>query len=757
MREEDSRNLGRLLDPRTIAVVGGHPAEQAIRQSDRLGFDGRIWPVHPTRRSMAGRPVFGSLDDLPGVPDAAFVAVNRRLTLDIVRGLAGMGCGGAVLYASGFAEAGPEGAELQEGLIAGHDMALVGPNCYGTINALSGAVLWPDVQGCSRVNAGPALISQSGNIALNLTMNRRGVGFSHVIALGNQVSVTAEECLMYLAERTEVTAVGLYLESIIDPLAFGRAAIACREARTPVVVMRTGRTEQAGRITASHTAALSTPSEAYEALFERYGVIVVDSPAGFLTTLGFLHTVGPLAGNRLVSLSCSGGEAALVADRAIHYPVKFEPFTADHAARVEESLSAFSAVTNPLDYQTFIWGDPVALERCFEGVLAGPFDAALLVLDWPSDGSDDADWWPTLQAFESAVVTTGTPGLVAATLPENLPDRIREHATDRGLAVAYSIDEALAAAAAGAAVGRWFRTPPPSLHSSPVVPVGPPAATGTTLDEPTAKALLRMVGIAVPEGIVLEAPPSDASFQLPAPLRFPLVAKVVGPHHKSRRDGVVTGIRTTDDLAEAVKRLGGGNRPVLVEEQITGVVAELLVSIRHQAPIGQVLTVGAGGTLVELLADTANLLVPTSSRSLSHALAGLRIGRHLRESDGRMRIDPEMVAEVVDRLALLMADGRELMEIEINPLIITPDRAWAVDTLATAWTKHPTSGIRSRKYCVADPDFTLHTGTGSEHREPRTQSAKIARSDRNRGPTPTTTSSAPDASRQTHEGSVEAT
>lgn len=683
MRTSLLRDLGRLLDPQTVAVIGGRPARQAIRQSDRLGFEGEIWPVHPTRHSMEGRPVHRSLDELPGVPDAAFVAVNRDLTVEMVHVLAAMGCGGAVLYASGFAEAGPEGAALQVRLTSAHDMPLVGPNCYGTINALSGAVLWPDVQGCGRIDSGPALISQSGNIALNLTMNRRGVRFSHVISLGNQASVTAEECLIHMAARPEVTAVGLYLESIIDPVAFGRAALACHETRTPIVVLKTGRTGRSERIAASHTAALSAPTEAYEALFERYGVNVAETPGELVTTLGFLHTVGPLEGNRLVSLSCSGGEAALVADRAARHPVVFEPFAPGHATRVEATLSAFSTATNPLDYHTFIWGDRVALERCFKEVLAGDFDTALLVIDWPSGGIDDAEWWPTVHAFVHAVVATRTPGLVLAGLPENLPEPVREYVDRRDLAVAYSIDEALAAVAAGAVTGHWFRSLPPPLHY-PAAP--PPASTGgsVTFDEPSSKDLLREAGIPVPRGMVLHPPEPGEEVTLPEPLRFPVVVKMIGPAHKHLRNGVVTGIRTTRHLTAAVGRLAEEAEQVLIEEQVTGGVAELLVSVRREYPIGQVLTIGAGGIHVEIIADTSALLLPVTSGDFLSKLAGLRTGRRL--MGGGSPIDPKGLVSVVERLTALVGDRPDLVEVEINPLILTADSAWAVDALVTAWT-----------------------------------------------------------------------
>ena len=688
--DQPARGLGRLLDPRTVAVIGGLPAEQAVRQSGLLGFTGEIWPVHPSRRTMAGRRVYRSLDALPSPPDAAFAAVNRRLAVEMVQELAALGCGGAVVHASGFAEAGPEGAALQDRLVAGHGMPIVGPNCYGALNLVTGAALWPDIHGCRRVEAGPALISQSGNLTLNLTFNRRGVDFSYVVSLGNQASVTAEECLAHLAERPEVTAAALYLESIADPLAFGRAALACRRARKPVAVLKTGRTAEAGAITSSHTAALAGAADAYDALFERYGVIAVDTPAELINVLGVLGTVGPLPGNRLVSLSCSGGEAALTADRAVHHRVRFEPFPPGQAARVGAALSERVKVNNPLDYHTFIWGDQPALERCFTEALSGPFDAALLVLDWPPEGCDDSDWRPALLAFEAACAAAGKPGLAAAGLAENMPPRIREHLGKRGLAAACSIDEALGGLAAAAAAGRWFAQAPPPLHLAAGAPPASGPGSGAslrTLDEPASKALLREAGIAVPAGAVIGGggPGEGAGLEAAAGLRFPLAAKMVGPDHKAEQGGVITGIRTAEDLEEAVRRLGAPGAPVLVEEQVTGGVAELLVSVRRAPPVGLVLTLGAGGELVELLEDAAALLLPASRADLDRALDRLRVGRLLRGFRGRPAADLGALGAAVDRLAALPAARPELAELEINPLIATPDGAWAVDALASVY------------------------------------------------------------------------
>ena len=170
------KNLERLFSPRSVAFVGGVFAEMAIRRNQELGFDGEIWPVHPTRKEVAGFQAYPSIDDLPGVPDAAFVAVKRELTIELVKQLSDAGVGGCVCYAAGFAEMGEEGRALQDQLVeAAGDMPIVGPNCFGLVNYLDKTALWPYLFGGKPVERGIALISQSGNIAMNLTMNQRSV------------------------------------------------------------------------------------------------------------------------------------------------------------------------------------------------------------------------------------------------------------------------------------------------------------------------------------------------------------------------------------------------------------------------------------------------------------------------------------------------------------------------------------------------------------------------------------------------------
>jgi len=516
-------------------------------------------------------------------------------------------------------------------------------------------------------------------------MNRRGIDFSYVISLGNQSSVTTEDCLEHFATRPEVTAVGIHAESIVDPIAFGRAALACRDTRTPVVVLKTGRSKEAERITSSHTAALAAPAAAYDALFERYGVATAESIPGFMTTLGLLDTIGPIPGNRLVSLSCSGGEAALVADRSVRYPVAFPAFGPEHRDRIAATLPQLVTITNPLDYHTFIWGDEPALERCFTEVLAGPFDAAMLVIDWPSEGNDDTDWWPTLRAFATAADRAGRAGVVVSGLPESLPGRVRAFIAERGLGLAHSIDEALGGLAAATSYGRWMESRRPRLHLRARAPAGPVRS----LDEPAAKAILAGEGIRIPRGLVVDGRPGNGPPDLADHLGFPVVAKAVGPAHKSRSGGVITGIRDAGELGMAVRRLGGGGRPVLIEEQVTGTVAELLVSVSRRPPIGVAVTLGAGGILVEWLADTTTLLAPVTRPELRRALRRLRIGRLVEHQAGGSGTDPEPIYQVIDRLTTLVSGRPGIVEVEINPLILTDDGAWAADALISVTEAGP--------------------------------------------------------------------
>ncbi len=272
------RDLERLLRPRSIAVFGGIQAAAVVEQCLKMGFAGDIWPVHPTRPDVHGIPAFRSVEELPAAPDASFVGVNRHLTLDIVRQLARRGSGGAICYASGFLEAGDdvEGASLQEQLVAAAgDMPIIGPNCYGLINYADGALLWPDQHGGRRLGAGErgaAIITQSSNIACNLTMQARGLPLAFLMTAGNQAQTGLSGMALGLLEDERVTSLGLHVEGFDSVAGFELLAARARELGKPIVVMKVGRSEQARTATVSHTASLAGSDAASEAFLKRLGI-----------------------------------------------------------------------------------------------------------------------------------------------------------------------------------------------------------------------------------------------------------------------------------------------------------------------------------------------------------------------------------------------------------------------------------------------------------------------------------------------------
>ena len=229
-------NLHRLISPKSIAVVGNRGANFAIRESLKLGYSHQIWAVHPYLESLEGIKCFKDIKDLPEVPDATFIAVNAESAIEVVSDLKSMGGGGAVLYASGFGEVGAEGLMRNQQLVkAASGMPLIGPNCYGFINSLDGIALWPDVHGCETVSEGVAIITQSGNIGLNMTMQSSGLPIAYMFTLGNQTNTNIADIIHAMLDDSRVNAIGLHIEGISDIKSFDIAAKRALMMKIPII------------------------------------------------------------------------------------------------------------------------------------------------------------------------------------------------------------------------------------------------------------------------------------------------------------------------------------------------------------------------------------------------------------------------------------------------------------------------------------------------------------------------------------------
>ncbi|MBA2465295.1 MAG: acetate--CoA ligase family protein, partial [Nocardioidaceae bacterium] len=449
-------NLRRLLAPQRLVVVGGNAAEAAVRSCRAIGYEGEIWPVNPRRSRMDGVQCFPDLAQLPGVPDAAFVSVPREQTISVVAELARLGTGGVVCHASGYAEDGVHGEELQRDLVAAAgEMALIGPNCLGLLNYLDGAALWPEQHGGRRVDRGVAIITQSGNIGQNLSMQRRSLPLAQLVTVGNRAVTGVLDVVEAMLDDPRITAIGMQLEELPEGARMSRVALEALRRRVPLVVLKSGSSELGARVTLSHTSSLAGSDVLCDALFRRVGIVRVHRLEAFLETLKLLHTWGALTGSRVASASCSGGEAAYVADLAHRQGLMLQDFPAATVSRLHAVLGDRVSVRNPLDYHTYIWGDEGALTECFSAFLGSGADAHLLVLDFPrADRCDLQEFETAVRAFTAAHWAAGSRACVVSSLPEGLPEEIGLQLMAVGIAPMQGVADCLAAISAACQVGR---------------------------------------------------------------------------------------------------------------------------------------------------------------------------------------------------------------------------------------------------------------------------------------------------------------
>ena len=657
--------LDRLLRPRSIAVIGGHAAAEIVRQSKKLGFSGDIWPVHPTHENVAGKPVFKTIADLPGIPDAAFIGVNRHASIDIIAALSAIGCGGAVAFASGFAEAGETGRALQaELLAAANGMPFFGPNCYGFLNYLDRSLVWPDQFGGLPVSRGVAIITQSGNIGLNLTMHRRALPIGYLITLGNQACITHAAAMHAVLDDPRITAIGLHMEGLTDPNALA-AAIACARARgVPVVALKTGRSAAGARIAESHTAAMASSDTVVNAFFRRIGLARVNSVPALLETLKLLHIQGSLPGKTISSLSCSGGEAALIADAAGAAGLNFVALSPDAAAAIAATLPELVTISNPLDYHTFGWRNRTALTATFAAMMRAGADLNLLILDFPRPEScDTADWDIAAAAMQDAAQATGSRAAVLATLPDAMPEAHAISLAAQGIVPFFGLDEALAAIAAAADAGA-------PATDAPIL-VGAVSGQPTLFSEWHGKRLLAAHGVTVPQGALAHT--AAAAGATAVDIGFPVAIKAscASIVHKTELGAVILNLYTKADVEAAATSLLRLTGEVLVECMVTGTAAELIVGVARDATLGLYLVLGSGGILAELVADTATLLLPAARHEIATTVQGLRVAKLLAGFRGAPAADTEAAIDTIIAIQeFALSHETRLHDLEVNPLMV---------------------------------------------------------------------------------------
>ena len=669
------RDLTRLLKPKSIAVIGGGAwCASIISAAKQIGFDGPLHPVHPTGKQIAGHKSLRSLEEVPGPIDAAFIGVNRHATLDVVAQLRRLKAGGAICFASGFSEAAAEDAaaqDLQAALIeAAGEMPILGPNCYGFVNAFVGCAIWPDQHGCSRVQRGVAILTQSSNIAINLTMQNRGLPIGYMLTCGNQAQTAQTDIALQLLDDERVTAIGLHIEGFGNLRGWEALAQKARTKGVTLIALKSGVSQQAQAAAVSHTASLTGSDTGADAFLQRLGIRRARSLPVFLESLKLAHQFGPLSSNRIASISCSGGEAALAADTAQGTGLIFPPLNPRQAKDLSAALGPMVAMANPLDYHTYIWRDQAAMTQAWAAMADDEIAMTLLVSDYPrADLCDASDWECVTQAAIEATRRTGRPFAVVASLAELLPEQTAKTLMDHGVGAIHGLDHGLEAL---------------DVMSRPMAPPAEPVLLpgidrdAELVDEQSAKLALAAHGLTIPPSVVVTD--RSTAGQAAADIGFPVALKTLGLAHKTGANGLALGLTTRAEVEVAAPRLADG--PLLVERMVAGTLVEVLVGVTRDPAHGFVLTLGAGGTMTDVLRDRASLLIPATRAEVTARLKDLNIAPLLEGFRGNPPVDLDALLAAIDAVqAYVLANAERVEEVEINPLICTQDNAIAADAL----------------------------------------------------------------------------
>jgi acetate---CoA ligase (ADP-forming) len=684
-------DLARLLRPRSIAILGAtdRPASygaQALMNLDAVGFAGPVWGVNPRRTEVLGRPCVPSVADLPEPVDAVVVAIPAAGVPEAVEQAGARGCGGAVVIGAGFAEV-PEGIELQRALVAAaerHDLPVCGPNCNGIVAMHARATLWGDA--LTPREPGPvALVSQSGNVAVNALATRRGLRFHTVIASGNQAVLGAADYLSSLAREPDVEAIALYLEDDGGPrLCHGLAA--CAAARVPVVVLKVGSSPAGARAAAAHSAALAGDQRIFRALIEEAGGVWAADVHELLEVAKALaaRARGSRPRGGLAIMTCSGGDSAQGADEAARLGLELPALAPETAERLRALLPSAATVANPLDYTAMIWGEGALLGELVRTLGEDPGIGQVLVFydQFPgltgvvAEASDAVRGGIVAGARAVARSATTT---ICSTLPELLDDAAAWECVQAGIPAIAGLRTGLACVAAMRAApgdpGRLLE-----IARASGTDADPP---GAWMAEHEAKELLRAGGVDVIDGrLVTDAGDAVAALGELGP-SIALKLSSVAVRHKSELGAVWLGLSSAAEVRAAFEQLSGlaerlGGAVLAERMALPGV--ELIVAARTDAVV-PALIIGLGGVWTEALSDVAVVPLPADAGRIERALRGLRGAPLLTGGRGVAPVNLAAVAVMAQRIGELLLEA-PLELIELNPVLAGPGGAIAVDATA---------------------------------------------------------------------------
>ena len=695
-------DLVRLVDPRTIAIVGMSPRAGAfgMRSFENLKhFAGEVFFVNGKYDRIADRPCYASLSVLPEPPDCVVLVVPKDGVEALLVEAAEVGAGGVIVYASAYGEMGEGDGQAAQDRIASiarkRNLRVLGPNCIGLVNNITraGMTFMPDY-GKLPHRIGPvAIVSQSGALGYALLQAaERGRGFSHFISAGNSCDIDVADLIAFLADDPGCASIICVFEGVRDAAKLLAAGERARLAGKPVVVYKLGASVSGALAARSHTGALASSHAAMLALFERAGFVVVDDFEALVEMAHFLARAGQPSARGVAVVSSSGGAGVIAADKAEKYGVPMPQPLEATTKLLHTIVPAFGAARNPCDPTGQVLNIPESFTLCISALLEDPQYGALVLPQSLSHPEVTIERYAQIRALADKY---GKP-IVVVWLTEWLQGPGADlFESDERLSLFRSMDRCFAAIAAWHARADLASAAPTRLEG---VRRSEPGAKSTaesllgdargTLTERQAKRVLAVYGVPVaPDRLACSV---DEAVAAAAGFGYPVALKIESPAiaHKTEAGGVRLKLADEASLRSAyaevianAKKLTSDIAGVLVQPMAQPGV-EVIFGARVDPVAGAVVLVGLGGVMVELLRDTVLAIAPVSIEEAHAMLARLKGYRLLTGFRGSAPVDLDALADAMVRISELAADLPDrLSEIDVNPIIARADGVIAVDAL----------------------------------------------------------------------------
>jgi acetate---CoA ligase (ADP-forming) len=677
-----------LMAPRSIVVLGASPRESSlgntvVRNLLNFDFPGPVYPVHPKAPEVCGIPAFADMSAVPGSPECAIVCLSADKIIPSLTQAHRKGVKSAVIFASGFAEAGADGRALQADLqdfALRTGMKICGPNCLGIANLARRIPLYSAATS-ERIRRGDvAVLSHSGSGCIVLSGIGR-FGISHLVSVGNGAVVDIDQYLDYLASDEATRVAALFIETIRNPPAFAAAARKMLAAGKHIIALKIGRSQKGVAATSAHTGALSGTAEVYDDFFKSCGVIAVDDEDELVEAIVLASSSRPTTGTGVAVVNVSGGEVALTCDMAQRLGIEFPELAPATKERLASVLPSFAHATNPLDVTGVAVFDMAMYTGAIEALAADPAVALVAVSQDCPAGLDpqQAEVYRTIAtAVAGLAPKLAKPVVFYSNVAGGIHPRVSEPLVAAGVPLLQGARAALLA------IDRQLHRPKMIAPPVDVTVAADPAwrkrfATGEPLTEREAKTFLGEHGLPVTREAL--ATSARAAGQIAADLSWPVVLKIESPDiaHKSDIGGVRLGLSNVAEVEAAYAEIVGNAarrapaarlNGVLVQEMVPAGV-EVIVGVTRQEPFGMALVAGAGGVLVELVRDSALALAPVSESRARDLIAATRVSRLLGGFRGRPAGDIDALAALLARLSQVAAAYADDIEaIDLNPVCV---------------------------------------------------------------------------------------